>query len=363
MVFLFEMLMSEWKLNKMALRNKRALQTKQWRVTFNQSISSLQRVCKFNHHHSTSHTHTNRPQQTTVCSLNHPLSRYADIHITDFNLAAARSSQWATDTLPPERTPVRIRERTLVGSPGGTQRRTRGKTRRRNRRGGITKRTPRRMDFVLQLFQDHSFVPQIHPMWERMGEDARNAALKVRDRGSAVTAPERDEFVRMLYTATPENPENMNYGYNAEEDRLYSREASPVVNALGIMNNEAPSEQEAVRRHSTFEPSSSVYSSEAASAPRSRGRSLSPLIPPAAAGPPPIPAPERAAPVPREASTDGHDRRSSHHDSRSRSHAGPSSEGERRHRHHSHSNSHARESSRERARRRPRKPSSSSRRK
>lgn len=137
------MLMSEWKLNKMALRNKRALQTKQWRVTFNQSISSLQRVCKFNHHHSTSHTHTNRPQQTTVCSLNHPLSRYADIHITDFNLAAARSSQWATDTLPPERTPVRIRERTLVGSPGGTQRRTRGKTRRRNRRGGITKRTPR----------------------------------------------------------------------------------------------------------------------------------------------------------------------------------------------------------------------------
>ncbi|KAL7813388.1 hypothetical protein V8C26DRAFT_405801 [Trichoderma gracile] len=222
-----------------------------------------------------------------------------------------------------------------------------------------------RMDFILQLFQDHSFVPQIHPMWERMGESARSAALMVRDRGSTVTAPERDEFVRMLYTAVPEAPENMDYGYNAEEDRLYSREASPVVNALGIMNNEPPSDQDAVRRHSTFEPSSSVYSTEAGSAPRSRGRSLSPLIPQAAAAPPPAPAPENAPPLQQEASRGHGHRHSSHRDTRSRSHAGPSSEGDRHHRHHSHSHSRsqARESSRERARRRPRKPSSSSRKK
>ncbi|KAL6874531.1 hypothetical protein HDV57DRAFT_523969 [Trichoderma longibrachiatum] len=215
-----------------------------------------------------------------------------------------------------------------------------------------------RMDFVLQLFQDPSFVPQIYPMWERMGEDARRAALKVRDRGSAVTAPERDEFVRMLYTAVPEAPEAMGYGYDTEEDRLYSREASPVVNALGIMNNEPASDQDAVRRHSMFPPSSSVYSTDVKSAPRSRGRSLSPLIPQAASFPPSAPAPEAAQPLQQEASTDHQSRRSSH----SRSQAGPSSEGERHHRQHSHSRSRARESSRERARRRPHKPSSSSRR-
>ncbi|KAL7816007.1 hypothetical protein V8C44DRAFT_306785 [Trichoderma aethiopicum] len=215
-----------------------------------------------------------------------------------------------------------------------------------------------RMDFVLQLFQDPSFVPQIHPMWERMGEDARRAALKVRDRGSAVTAPERDEFVRMLYTAVPEAPEAMGYGYDTEEDRLYSREASPVVNALGIMNNEPASDQDAVRRHSMFPPSSSVYSTDVESAPRSRGRSLSPLIPQAASFPPSASAPEAAPPLRQETLTDHRDRRHSH----SRSQAGPSSEGERYHRQHSHSRSHARESSRERAKRRPRKPSSSSRR-
>ncbi|PTB70224.1 hypothetical protein BBK36DRAFT_1136901 [Trichoderma citrinoviride] len=235
-----------------------------------------------------------------------------------------------------------------------------------NEHDGSQQRAHQRMDFILQLFQDHSLVPQIHPLWESMTEDARSATLRLRDRGSAVTATERDDLVRMLYVGAPDAPETMGYGYDVEEDRLYSRDASPVVNALGIMNNEPPSEQGSARRHSTI-GHSSVPSTDVGSSQRSRGRSLSPLIPQAAAFPPPGPALERAPPLQQAASTDHHHDRG--HRSHSRSHAGPSSEGDRHHRHHSHSHSHsrshARESSRERARRRPHphKKSSSSRRK
>ncbi|EHK22822.1 uncharacterized protein TRIVIDRAFT_60345 [Trichoderma virens Gv29-8] len=96
------------------------------------------------------------------------------------------------------------------------------------------------VDFLSKL-SEPSYRAESHVVWELLTKHQRKMSKQMQANFNHMTEPQMTKFIDEWRRKVPQE---MDYGYNVEEDTLYPQEGQSPENALGIYNNEPDSAQD-----------------------------------------------------------------------------------------------------------------------